>query len=141
MIIVNGLPMNKPLVDENGELAKVWLQALGDIGDSLQGRWGNVVEGDLVESGVTYASKSMGMQLLGNVLVVSLKYEGLTSTSGTLDFSAIKFNPMPGVLNYFTENIGNNWDISSGIYIDSSVISLPDVVSTDVLITGTLIRN
>jgi hypothetical protein len=130
--------MNKALVDENGELTKVWLQSLGDIGDSLQGRWGKVVDGDITESGITYDSKSIGMQLLGDTMVISIKYENLNSTSGTLDFSPTKFNPMPSVLSYFT---GNNWDISSGIYIDSSVISLPNVVSTDVLITGTLIRN
>ena len=139
MIKLNGLPLNRdPIVPEEGTFTKVWLQSIGDIGDSLKGNWGMVPTDDIVESGISYDSVSYSLIQQGLVLTVNIVFTGLTSTNGTLDLSTLRYAPNPSVL---TVHSGNNWDISSGIYIDSAVINLPDTTSTNLAITGTLIRN
>lgn len=138
MIKLNGLPMNIPVVDTEGSLEKIWEKALGDIGDSLNGTWGEVATGDIVESGITYGTADYSLQVLGRIIVVSIVFTNLDSTNGSLDLSSLRFNPSPTILSTYT---GNNWTISDGIYIDSAIVNLPDTVGSNLAITGTLIRN
>lgn len=138
MIRLTEIPLNDPVLNDMGILAKVWLQYFGDLQGSLIGYWGRD-NGLISSTGVTAETTVNKTEFQGRQLTVHLDYTNVEFSSATFSIED-KYSVLPGVLQVAVIN-GADVTIANWVLIEGTSFSIPDITADRIIVSGVLLRD